>query len=136
MAWYGINAVVGIGPSWTVAAMASSRTGPGGVKYVSAAETDAFLGHLSVGDLYGIRRHQTERLRRFGVASVGQLAACPQPPCSVYWAAHPGEQTETAHPRLDSVEDRPDGLDDQAGRVTELPVQVAHGALPLPKTAH
>lgn len=34
--------------------------------------------------------------------------------------------------RLYSVVDRPGGLDDQAGRVIELPVQVPHGTLSLP----
>ncbi|MGY0021205.1 DNA polymerase Y family protein [Streptomyces sp. YJ-C3] len=77
MAWFSLNVVVGIGPSWTVAAMASARTGSHGVKHVSDAETEAFLRPLPVGDLYGIRRAQAETLRRFGVRSIGQLAALP-----------------------------------------------------------
>lgn len=77
LAWYGLDTAVGIGPSWTVAAMASARTGPRGIRYVVPEQTEAFLGPLPVEDLYGIRRAQAAELRSLGVETVGQLAGLP-----------------------------------------------------------
>ncbi|MGW6454831.1 DNA polymerase Y family protein [Streptomyces sp. NPDC055078] len=78
VAWYGLDAVVGVGPSWTVAAMASARTtGRSGVLVVAPAETERFLGPLPVSELYGIRRAQAEELRRLGVQTIGQFAELP-----------------------------------------------------------
>jgi hypothetical protein len=76
-ALYGLGTVVGIGPSWSVAAMASSRTGSGGVLHVPASDTADFLGPLPIGELYGIRRAQATALRSLGVLTIGQLAVLP-----------------------------------------------------------
>ncbi|MGW1886343.1 DinB/UmuC family translesion DNA polymerase [Streptomyces sp. NPDC001970] len=76
-ALYGVGTVIGAGPSWTTAAMASARTGDGGVRYVAPGEVGRFLGPLPVAELYGIRRVQAEALTRLGVATIGQLAELP-----------------------------------------------------------
>ncbi|MFI6341112.1 hypothetical protein [Streptomyces sp. NPDC050535] len=76
-AWYGLETAVGIGSSWTVAAMASSRTQSGGVLEVAPSDTARFLGPLPVGELYGIRRTQAEDLHRLGVETIGHLADLP-----------------------------------------------------------
>jgi DNA polymerase-4 len=73
-AWYGLDTVVGIGPSWTVAAMASACTSPHGVLYVTPSAIETFLSPLPIAELYGIRRTQAEELRRLGVETIGQLA--------------------------------------------------------------
>ncbi|WP_326762805.1 hypothetical protein OHB35_53030 [Streptomyces phaeochromogenes] len=76
-AWCGLETVVGIGSSWTVAAMASSRTQSSGVLEVTPSETAKFLGPLPVGELYGIHRTQADDLHRLGVETIGQLADLP-----------------------------------------------------------
>ncbi|MEV4450597.1 DinB/UmuC family translesion DNA polymerase [Streptomyces mirabilis] len=76
-ALYSLGTVVGIGSSWSVAAMASSCTGASGVLYVPASDTADFLGPLPVGELYGIRRTQATTLRALGVQTIGQLAVLP-----------------------------------------------------------
>ncbi|MGW0704474.1 DNA polymerase Y family protein [Streptomyces sp. NPDC002643] len=77
LAWYGLDTAVGIGPSWAVAAMASARTGPGGIRLVVPERTGEFLGPLPIEESYGIRRAQAEELRSLDVETVGQLAGLP-----------------------------------------------------------
>ncbi|WP_327672660.1 MULTISPECIES: hypothetical protein [unclassified Streptomyces] len=77
VAWYGLDAAVGIASSWPVAAMASVRAETHGVRFVPPSETTTFLSPLPVGELYGIRRQQAALLQRVGVETIGQLAKLP-----------------------------------------------------------
>lgn len=61
-ALYSLGTVVGIGSSWSVAAMASSRTGASGVLHVSASGT-ADSGHFRSASCTG--------------SGIGQDASCP-----------------------------------------------------------
>ncbi|KNB50287.1 hypothetical protein AC230_22865 [Streptomyces caatingaensis] len=141
-AWYGLDTAVGIGPSWTVAATASSRTGPDGVRHVRPEDVEDFLGPLPVGELYGIRRTQAEELGRLGVETIGQLAALP--PATALRilgrqarplqerarggdrrAVVPGRATETVGVRADFAEDT---LDGPRARATALRLAAELGA--------
>ncbi|MCQ1579252.1 DNA polymerase Y family protein [Streptomyces parvus] len=79
IALHGLETMAGIGPSWSVAAMASARAGAKGLLSVAPEEVDSFLGPLPVEDLYGIHRAQASQLRRLGVDTIGQLADLPTP---------------------------------------------------------
>ncbi|MFC4610447.1 DUF6444 domain-containing protein [Streptomyces maoxianensis] len=75
-ALHGLGIVVGAGPSWTTAAMASARTGDRGVRYVAPSEVARFLGPLPVSGSTGFGA-QADGLSRLGVATIGQLAELP-----------------------------------------------------------
>ncbi|KOU50074.1 DNA polymerase Y family protein [Streptomyces sp. WM6378] len=76
---YGVSVDVGVGPTWSVASMASQAPGPGGVCAVGASsrEVTAFLQPRPVGDLPGVGPVQERTLRTFGVHSIGLLAQLP-----------------------------------------------------------
>ncbi|CAL9636596.1 DNA polymerase IV (plasmid) [Streptomyces sp. enrichment culture] len=80
LALYGLPVAVGIGPTWSVAAMASRDAVRCGLVAVGSApeEVAAFLHHRPIGDLYGIKRAQAQRLTAFGVHSIGLLAQLPE----------------------------------------------------------
>lgn len=63
LALHGLETVAGIGPFWSVAAMASARTEAKGLLSVPPAEVGSFLGPLPVDELYGIHRAQAAQLR-------------------------------------------------------------------------
>ncbi|WP_405510594.1 hypothetical protein OG323_37520 (plasmid) [Streptomyces cyaneofuscatus] len=77
LALYGLDTAVGIGPSWSVAAMGATHAGAKGLLQVRPAEVDMFLGPRAIDDLYGIRRAQVIQLRQLGVDTVGRLAELP-----------------------------------------------------------
>lgn len=80
MALYGLPVVIGVGPNWSVAAMASRDALRSGLVAVGAApeQVAAFLHHRPVGELYGIGRNQEQRLVQFGVHTIGLLAQLPE----------------------------------------------------------
>ncbi|MEU2391959.1 hypothetical protein [Streptomyces sp. NPDC007369] len=80
MALYGLPVVVGVGPTWSVAAMASRDAARSGLVAVGSApeQVAAFLHHRPVGELYGIGRAQEQRLVQFGVHTIGLLAQLPE----------------------------------------------------------
>ncbi|MFD0723812.1 DNA polymerase Y family protein [Streptomyces globosus] len=80
LALYGLPVAIGIGPTWSVAAMASRDAVHCGLVAVGSSpeEVAAFLHHRPVGDLYGIKRAQAQRLIAFGVHSIGLLAQLPE----------------------------------------------------------
>lgn len=77
LALHGLDMAVGIGPTWSVAAMASARAGARGLLLVVPSETGSFLGPLPIEDLYGIQRTAAAQLRTLGVNTIGQLADLP-----------------------------------------------------------
>ncbi|WP_331757044.1 hypothetical protein OH782_41425 (plasmid) [Streptomyces sp. NBC_01544] len=80
LALYGLPVTIGVGPNWTIAAMASREPGPGGVRAVgsSPSAVAAFLHPRPVGELHGIGRAQERTLTAFGVHTVGLLASLPE----------------------------------------------------------
>lgn len=74
----GVDVRVGIGPSITVAATASSQVaGPGGVLAIASEDVTGWLGPLPVDALHGIGPRQAAVLRDYGIHCVGLLATVP-----------------------------------------------------------
>lgn len=80
LALYGLPVVIGVGPTWSVAAMASRDATRSGLVAVGSRpeQVAAFLHHRPVGELYGIGRAQEQRLVQFGVHTIGLLAQLPE----------------------------------------------------------
>jgi DNA polymerase-4 len=82
-----LNCAVGVGPSKLIAKLASKAAKPKasmqgpvpgpGVVVVKPGEELAFLHPLPVNALWGVGPATGERLRRFGVTTIGDLAAIP-----------------------------------------------------------
>ncbi|WP_404200429.1 DNA polymerase Y family protein [Streptomyces tauricus] len=74
----GVDLRIGVGPTITIAATASSLIGaPGGVLAVDPGRVHDWLGPLPVEALHGIGPKQAAVLRDYGVHCVGLLAALP-----------------------------------------------------------
>ncbi|MET9432285.1 MULTISPECIES: hypothetical protein [unclassified Streptomyces] len=80
LALYGLPVAIGVGPNWTIAAMASREPGRGGVRAVGSGPeaVAAFLHPRPVGDLHGIGRAQERTLTTYGVHTIGLLANLPE----------------------------------------------------------
>ena len=72
-----ITCSVGLAGSVSVAKLASRRAKPDGVIVVPPRETTRFLHPLDVGELYGVGEKTRERLHRFGLVTVGDVAHTP-----------------------------------------------------------
>ncbi|MEB2345901.1 MAG: DNA polymerase IV [Deltaproteobacteria bacterium] len=70
----GLAVSVGIGPSRTIAKLASDAAKPDGLLEIEPAGVDAFLHPLPVGRLWGVGPVAEARLRRAGFETVGDLA--------------------------------------------------------------
>ncbi|MDE1819802.1 MAG: DNA polymerase IV [Euryarchaeota archaeon] len=68
---------IGIGPSLTVAKIASDRAKPGGVVVVPPDSVRSFLASLPTRAIPGIGKVTEEELARVGVATIGQMAELP-----------------------------------------------------------
>ena len=68
-----LTCTVGIGPSKTVAKLATEKAKPNGLKVVKPEEVDKFLDPLNVDDLPGIGPKTAEKLRAIGVNKINEL---------------------------------------------------------------
>jgi len=73
----GLVASVGVAPNKFLAKLCSAKAKPDGLLHVRAEEVAAFLAQLGVRDLWGVGEATAARLDRFGVRTVGDLAALP-----------------------------------------------------------
>jgi DNA polymerase-4 len=73
----GLVVSVGAGPTKMIAKIASDLSKPDGLLAVPAAEVDTFLQPLPVSRLWGVGPRTCEILAGAGIATVGDLAACP-----------------------------------------------------------
>jgi DNA polymerase-4 len=71
---YGLPASIGVAGSKLVAKMASGRAKPNGVLVVGAGEAATFLTTMDVGELWGIGKATSARLKAGGIITIGQLA--------------------------------------------------------------
>lgn len=74
----GLSATAGLGPSRIVARMAGKSAKPDGLRAVTAAEAEKFLGAFPVGDLVGVGRRTREVLRKLNVDTVAGLQKLPR----------------------------------------------------------
>ncbi|MFB7397766.1 hypothetical protein [Streptomyces sp. NPDC056191] len=76
---HGTDIRIGVADTWATAATASAHTGPGGVLYLpDERAVTAFLAPLPVDALYGVGAAQAATLRRYGLHTIGALAAMPE----------------------------------------------------------
>ncbi len=73
----GLVASVGVAPNKFLAKLCSGKAKPDGLLHVRAEEVAAFLAPLGVRDLWGVGEQTAARLDRFGVRTVGDVAALP-----------------------------------------------------------
>ncbi len=71
----GVTCSIGVATSKTVAKIASDRDKPHGLTVVRPGTEAAFLAPLPVGLMPGVGSVTAARLERFGIATLGQLAA-------------------------------------------------------------
>ena len=71
----GLTISVGIASSKYVAKMATNTGKPDGLVVVPQGEERAFLAPLPIGALWGVGPQMGERLRAYGILTIGQLAA-------------------------------------------------------------
>lgn len=70
-----LPASVGVAPNKLLAKLCSEKAKPDGLLHLPAAEVRAFLTPLDVRDLWGVGAQTAQRLARFGLTTVGDLAA-------------------------------------------------------------
>jgi DNA polymerase IV len=70
----GIAASVGIGQSRLVAKICSKLAKPRGILYVLPDQEKLFLAPLKVSAIPGVGPKMTEKLKRFGITTIGELA--------------------------------------------------------------
>ena len=76
LAHLAVDVRIGVGPTWTVAAIASK--GPLPVTVVAPGQVRGFLDPLPVEMLHGIGPVQARQLTSFGLRTIGALAAVPE----------------------------------------------------------
>ncbi len=74
-----LTASVGVAPNKYLAKLCSGKAKPDGLLHLPAEQVQAFLSPLSVRDLWGVGEATAARLDRFGVRTVGEVAALPRP---------------------------------------------------------
>jgi DNA polymerase-4 len=71
----GLSASVGLATNKLTAKMASGYQKPGGLTVVTEGAEAEFLAPLSVGKLHGVGPKSVARLEKFGITTIGELAA-------------------------------------------------------------
>ncbi len=74
-----LTASVGVAPNKFLAKLASTKAKPDGLLHIRAEDVTAFLAPLPAGDLWGVGEQTAARLTRFGLRTVADVAATPEP---------------------------------------------------------
>jgi DNA polymerase-4 len=69
----GLTAVAGIGPTRFVAQLAARHAGPGGLRQVTAAQAESFLGEFPVTEIWGLGPATAQKLAERGVRTIAEL---------------------------------------------------------------
>lgn len=72
----GLVVSVGVAPNKSIAKIASRLAKPDGILVIAATEVEAFLGPLPVDQLWGVGEQTAAVLRRLGLQTIGDIAAC------------------------------------------------------------
>ena len=98
----GLTASVGVAPNKLLAKLASDDAKPDGILVVEPGTELAFLHPHLVGRLWGVGPATLKRLERFGVTTIGDLAALPEATLvETLGRAHGHQLHELAHGRDD-----------------------------------
>ncbi|MFF5428111.1 MULTISPECIES: hypothetical protein [Streptomyces] len=75
----GTDVRIGVADTWATAATASAHTGPDGVLWLpDEPAVRAFLAPLGIEELHGVGTKTAQELRRYGLHTIGALAAQPE----------------------------------------------------------
>lgn len=110
----GLSVAQGVGPTRTVAALATSRAKPGGICIVPAGREAAFLAEFPVAELPGVGPATQALLQTLGVHSVREL-----------WAFDRELLREGLGARGDELWQRAHGRDDAPLRAAALPQSIS-----------
>jgi len=99
-----LTCALGVASCKVVAKIASDRRKPGGLTVVPAGREAAFLAPFPVRRLPGVGPRAEERLRRAGVATIGDLAALPDEKLR---GLLPGKLGPLLHDRARGIDPRP-----------------------------
>ena len=105
----GLVVSVGVAPNKFLAKLASRLAKPNGVLVVRAWAVDEFLAPLSAGLLWGVGEHTAAVLKRLGLQTIGDVAACPSSLLERALGSHGAALAELARGRDERavVPDRP-----------------------------
>jgi DNA polymerase-4 len=99
----GLDVSVGVGTAKSVAKIASDLQKPDGLVVVPPGQEREFLAPLPVGKLWGIGPKTSERLRRDGINTIGDLAGQP----ADWFTRHFGKRAESVRARASGQDDDP-----------------------------
>jgi DNA polymerase IV len=88
----GLPASVGVAPNKFLAKLCSGKAKPDGLVHLRAADVRAYLSPLGVRDLWGVGEQTAARLERFGLRTVGDVAATALPTLARIVGPAAGEQ--------------------------------------------
>jgi DNA polymerase-4 len=70
-----LPASVGVAPNKFLAKLCSGKAKPDGLLHLAAGDVERFLGPLDVRDLWGVGEQSAQRLRRYGLTTVADVAS-------------------------------------------------------------
>lgn len=98
----GLSCSIGLATSRTVAKIASDHVKPAGLTVVRPGEEASFLSPLPVSAMPGIGRVSAERMRSFGVRTLGELASLDEATARAVLGPHGPSTVERARGHDDS----------------------------------
>lgn len=93
----GLTASIGVAHSRVVAKMASARAKPDGLLVVPRAQVAQFVDLMPVEAIPGVGAKTRERLHRYGITTVGQLASCGSDWLEARFGAHGASLYAASH---------------------------------------
>ncbi|TQE33153.1 DNA polymerase Y family protein [Streptomyces ipomoeae] len=113
LAWLGLDVHIGVAANWALAATASARPGPDGVRVIpdDPMALAEWLWPLPIDALHGIGRQQASTLRHYGLDTIGALAGVPEQTAQRILGGRAGRE----------LRDRAWGLDPRVVTPTALP---------------
>jgi len=99
----GLTASVGLAPNKFLAKLGSDLRKPDGLVIISAHEAKEFIAPLPVNKIFGIGKKANEALKKIGIITIGQLAACDE----LYLKNILGNNTALVQNLARGIDDRP-----------------------------
>lgn len=99
----GLTASVGLAPNKFLAKLGSDLRKPDGLVIITADNAEEFIAPLPVNKIFGIGKKAGEALKKIGISTIGQLAACD----AVYLKNILGSNTAVVQNLAKGIDDRP-----------------------------